>query len=71
MYGEEVRVDFCARLREIHRFATIDELVEAIREDCDHATRLFEDGATACLNYELRGAIRGRGSLGAPGVVWV
>jgi riboflavin kinase / FMN adenylyltransferase len=49
LYGEEVRVDFCARLRDIHRFASIPELVEAIRQDCEHATRLFADGATACI----------------------
>lgn len=48
LYGEELRVDFCARLREIHRFATIDALVAAIRDDCAHAVRLFHEGATAC-----------------------
>jgi riboflavin kinase / FMN adenylyltransferase len=48
IYGEEVRVDFCARLREIHRFATVSELVDAIRQDCQQAIRLFEKGATAC-----------------------
>jgi riboflavin kinase / FMN adenylyltransferase len=48
LYGDEVRVDFCARLRDIHRFATIDALVSAIREDCSHAERLFSDGRTAC-----------------------
>ena len=48
LYGEEVRVDFCAWLRPIHPFATVDALIEAIREDCDEAVRLFEDGGTAC-----------------------
>jgi riboflavin kinase / FMN adenylyltransferase len=48
LYGEEVRVDFCGRLREIHRFATVDELIAAIREDCARAVRLFEAGGTAC-----------------------
>jgi riboflavin kinase / FMN adenylyltransferase len=48
LYGEEIRVDFCARLRDIHRFATIDALISAIREDCTHAARLFEEGTTAC-----------------------
>jgi riboflavin kinase / FMN adenylyltransferase len=48
LYGVEVRVDFCARLREIHRFATIEELVAAIRADCHQARSLFADGATAC-----------------------
>lgn len=48
LYGEEVRVEFCAWLREIHRFSTIEELVEAIREDCDQAVRRFDGGETAC-----------------------
>jgi riboflavin kinase / FMN adenylyltransferase len=48
LYGEEVRVEFCARLREIHRFATIDALVSAIRDDCAQAARMFDDGTTAC-----------------------
>jgi riboflavin kinase / FMN adenylyltransferase len=37
IYGEEVRIDFVARLRDIHRFASIDALIEAIREDCERA----------------------------------
>jgi riboflavin kinase / FMN adenylyltransferase len=48
IYGEEARVDFCARLREIHRFATIEALIAAIRADCDRAVELFERGDTAC-----------------------
>lgn len=37
LYGQEVRVEFRGWLREIHRFATIEALVAAIREDCDRA----------------------------------
>lgn len=48
LYGEEVRVEFCAWLREIHRFATIESLVEAIRDDCTQAVSLFERGDAAC-----------------------
>ena len=48
LYGEEVRVDFCAWLREIHRFATIEELVEAIRGDCDRAAEVLRSGNGAC-----------------------
>lgn len=48
LYGEEVRVDFCAWLREIHRFASVEELVEAIRGDCDEAVRRFQAGGGAC-----------------------
>ena len=48
LYGEEVRVEFCAWLREIHRFATVEELVGAIRADCAEAVRRFETGEAAC-----------------------
>ncbi|MBW3554084.1 MAG: bifunctional riboflavin kinase/FAD synthetase [Gemmatimonadetes bacterium] len=48
LYGEEVRVDFCAWLREIHRFATVEALIEAIRDDCAQAIDLFQGGRTAC-----------------------
>ena len=48
IYGEEVRVDFCAWLREIHHFATVEALIDAIREDCDQAVRLFRSGAGPC-----------------------
>lgn len=39
LYGETVRVDFRARIRDIHRFSSSDELVHAIREDCAAARR--------------------------------
>lgn len=45
LYGEDVRVDFCARLRDIHPFRTVDELVEAIRRDEAAARSLFATGA--------------------------
>ena len=48
LYGEEVRVEFCARLRDIHTFSSRAELVNAIRNDCDRALGLFESGETAC-----------------------
>lgn len=47
VYGEEVRVDFHARLRDIHPFRTPDELIAAIREDCREAQRLLRAGAPA------------------------
>ncbi len=37
LYGEDVRVDFWERLRDIHAFASVPALVDAIREDCDAA----------------------------------
>jgi riboflavin kinase / FMN adenylyltransferase len=48
LYGEEIRVDFCARLRDIHRYATIADLVDAIRQDCQRAIALFETSETPC-----------------------
>ncbi len=39
IYGEEVRVEFVAWLREIHRFANVGELVQAIEADCAEAKR--------------------------------
>ncbi len=48
LYGEEVRVEFCAWLRGIHRFESKGELVAAIEADCDRALELFENEATAC-----------------------
>ena len=39
LYGESVRVDFVDRLRDIHPFGTIEELVDAIRADCEEARR--------------------------------
>jgi riboflavin kinase / FMN adenylyltransferase len=44
IYGEEVRIDFMARLRDIHRFASIEALVEAIRLDCEKARELLAAG---------------------------
>jgi len=48
IYGEEVRVDFCARLRDIHRFATIEDLIVAIGDDCERAVQMFDARETAC-----------------------
>jgi riboflavin kinase / FMN adenylyltransferase len=48
IYGEELRVDFCAWLREIHHFASVEELIEAIREDCAQAEALFAAGQPGC-----------------------
>jgi riboflavin kinase/FMN adenylyltransferase len=47
LYGDTIRVDFCARIREIHKFATVDELVVAIRDDVKRARALFGEG-TIC-----------------------
>lgn len=47
LYGEAVRVDFCARLRDIHHFASQEGLIAAIRDDCDRARELLKAGG-AC-----------------------
>lgn len=43
IYGAWVRVDFHARIRPIHPFRTVPELVDAIRSDCDAARRILAD----------------------------
>ncbi|MFW5951711.1 MAG: bifunctional riboflavin kinase/FAD synthetase [Gemmatimonadota bacterium] len=48
LYGGVVRVDFCARIRDIHHFSSRGDLVAAIRDDCDAAKRLLEGGGTPC-----------------------
>ncbi|MGK7311450.1 MAG: bifunctional riboflavin kinase/FAD synthetase [Candidatus Longimicrobiales bacterium M2_2A_002] len=48
LYGEEIRVEFCAWLRGIHHFGSNRELVEAIQTDCDRALELFENEETPC-----------------------
>ncbi len=42
LYGEEVAVEFRERLRDIHAFASVDALVDAIRADCDAARAWIE-----------------------------
>lgn len=55
IYGEEVRVDFCERLREIRAFDSVDELVAAMRADREAALRVHGAGGGACskLREEL------------------
>ena len=48
LYGEPVRVDFCARLRDIHKYTTVRELIEAISGDAAAARALLSRPATAC-----------------------
>ncbi len=54
LYGEEVRVDFCERLRDIHAFASVRELIAAIRADCASARTLLARGAGACRSGETK-----------------
>jgi riboflavin kinase/FMN adenylyltransferase len=48
LYGAVVRVDFCARIRDIHHFSSKGDLVDAIRDDCDQAAEVLEAGDTPC-----------------------
>ena len=48
LYGEELRVEFCQRLRDIHAFTSVQRLIDAIREDCDAARVVLSRGGGAC-----------------------
>jgi riboflavin kinase/FMN adenylyltransferase len=42
LYGEAAKVRFVARLRGEQKFASVDELIEQIRRDCDEARRILD-----------------------------
>lgn len=44
LYGERVRVDFIARIRDIARFDSVDGLIRAMEADCDAARSLLAAG---------------------------
>jgi riboflavin kinase / FMN adenylyltransferase len=49
LYGRVVRVDFCARLREVRPFASAEELVEQMHRDADLGRRILGgEGPNAC-----------------------
>ena len=48
LYGRQVAVSFCERLRAVESFASVPELVAAMDGDCAAARRLFAEGAGAC-----------------------
>ncbi len=51
LYGEEVQVEFCARLREVRAFGSAAELVDAMRADREAARRVFAAGGGACSKF--------------------
>jgi riboflavin kinase / FMN adenylyltransferase len=55
LYGREVRVDFCARLREVRPFASAAALVEQMRRDEAHGRTVFAGtaGPSACSRGEV------------------
>jgi riboflavin kinase/FMN adenylyltransferase len=42
LYGEEVRVDFARRLREVRPFASVAALVDQMREDVEAARQALD-----------------------------
>jgi riboflavin kinase / FMN adenylyltransferase len=55
LYGQVVRVEFCARLREIRAFASAETLIEQMHRDVDHGrAALAGRGESACQPAELR-----------------
>jgi riboflavin kinase / FMN adenylyltransferase len=52
LYGERLRVEFCARIRGIARFDTAAALVAAMKQDRDAARAVLEQGGGAC---QIRG----------------
>ncbi len=48
LYGRQLTVSFCARIRGVESFPSVEALVVAMEGDCDAARRLFREGAGAC-----------------------
>jgi riboflavin kinase / FMN adenylyltransferase len=52
LYGREVRVEFCTRLREVLPFSTVEALVVRMREDEEEARAIFRDrGAQPVIEW--------------------
>ena len=51
LYGQEVQVEFCARVREIRAFGSVAELVDAMRADREAARRLLAAEGGACSKF--------------------
>lgn len=48
LYGRPVKVEFCARIRDVARFDGAAALIRAMRSDCEVARALFAGGGGAC-----------------------
>jgi riboflavin kinase/FMN adenylyltransferase len=48
VYGQPIRVTFCARIRAVERFDSVAALVAAMEADCEAAKRVFTAGGGAC-----------------------
>ncbi len=53
LYGRDVEVAFCARIREIRSFARIEALIAAMHDDCARARSLLAAGGGACQEFRL------------------
>ena len=53
LYGKVVRVDFCARLREIRNFGSAEALVEQMKADVEAGRAVFASGGGACATRIL------------------
>jgi riboflavin kinase/FMN adenylyltransferase len=43
LYGRRISLEFVKKLRDEAHFASMDELAEQIRRDCDAARRIFRN----------------------------
>jgi riboflavin kinase/FMN adenylyltransferase len=53
LYGRVVRVDFCARLREIRHFGSPEALIEQMTADVETGRAVFASGGGACATRIL------------------
>ncbi len=52
LYGTDIGVAFCARIRDILAFDTVDALIEAMRDDVDRTRSILASGGGACQEIE-------------------
>jgi riboflavin kinase/FMN adenylyltransferase len=48
LYGQEIEVWFCARLRDVVKFDSVQALIRAMEEDVEQAKAVMRSGASAC-----------------------
>ncbi|MGH7459703.1 MAG: bifunctional riboflavin kinase/FAD synthetase [Pseudomonas sp.] len=48
LYGRQLRVSLCSRIRGVERFATVQELIDAMHGDVAAARQIFSTGQDAC-----------------------
>lgn len=50
LYGRQVRVDLCARIRDVHPFPSVDELVAQLHRDAEAGRELLRGSGSACAD---------------------